>query len=264
MQTPAEGEQLSEIYSPEFFEQHRALIPAYQHLAGLVRILAGDEWPLSVVDVGCGHGLLVESLRGQGFDAMGVDGSASAAPMWPDAHKARYSVADLSLASSEIPATDVVTSFETAEHLAEQHAATFASTLVKHQPKYLVFSAATTFQDQGQNATHVNENSYSFWVAQLAALGYGLDIVSTICLRNAMFERFDIYQQAWWYPKNTLVFIPAGSRTRLQMSQLPRDANNNVHLRWFNPIPDNPVLNLIFERDKYEYLYLVERYLRAT
>jgi 2-polyprenyl-3-methyl-5-hydroxy-6-metoxy-1,4-benzoquinol methylase len=81
----------------------------------------------STVDVGCGHGFLVEAWRDAGYtSSYGVEGSPEAASMWPAKHKEEfYTVQDLTTGDYELPKTDYVTSFEVAEHLAPQHADRF-------------------------------------------------------------------------------------------------------------------------------------------
>ena len=122
------AESLSEQYDQEFFAQHRALLPAYTALAQLIHddirpTLPGKEHhenkrprsqrtDTSILDVGCGHGLLVECLRQAGFSAYGAEGSSSAMALWPDAHRQFYQLTDLRQAAEreQLPKTDYICS----------------------------------------------------------------------------------------------------------------------------------------------------------
>jgi hypothetical protein len=165
----------------------------------------------SIVDVGCGSGLLVSALRDTGQTAHCLEGSREASEMWPEAFSSYYHIVDLtSKAATEVmPKTDYVSTFEVAEYLAPEHADTFVALLTQHKPKLVFFGAATEFQARGQNPTHVNENSFSYWIAKFKESGYALDLTRTGVLRLRLLndkmlqKRFD---RAWWWPKNVLVF----------------------------------------------------------
>ncbi len=51
-------------------------------------------------------------------------------------------------------------------------------------PRLVFFGAATENQDQGQNPSHVNENSFAYWAAKFAKAGYALDLASSALLRR--------------------------------------------------------------------------------
>jgi hypothetical protein len=183
--------------------------------------------------------------------------------MWRPEFSSFYTVSDLSKpeAAKDIPKTTIVTSFETAEHIAPAGAANFVRSLIGHRPDLVIFSAATPLQDLGSNPTHVNEQPFSYWIDHFHAAGYTLDTPTTVAMRNKMFASGSVFAGTWWYPKNLLVFFPTGTpdaqrlvRSRLEPSQPS----------WFAKPPKHPVLSLVFDRDKFEYLYLVERHLRLT
>jgi len=92
MQTPREGNTLENKYNEAFFQEHRKNGAAYTQLATFVQNQHPDT---TIVDIGCGHGLLVEEFRKAGLDAYGIEGSRSAMGMWPQKHKAKYTVYDL-------------------------------------------------------------------------------------------------------------------------------------------------------------------------
>lgn len=264
MFVPEKQDILAKTYSLEFFKQHQKHLPAYQALAQLILTTISNAEQHSFVDVGCGHGLLVECIRAHGIsESHGVDGSASARGMWRPEFSSFYTVSDLSKAESanDIPKTTIVTSFETAEHIAPNCAANFVRNLIGHRPELVIFGAATPLQDLGGNATHVNEQSFSYWIDHFDAAGYTLDVPTTVAMRNKMFANSSAFAGTWWYPKNLLIFFPTGTpdAQRIVRSQL-----NPSRLNWFVKTPKHPVLNLVFERDKFEYLYLVEKHLRLS
>jgi hypothetical protein len=165
----------------------------------------------SIVDVGCGNGLLVSALRETGQTAYCLEGSIEAKGMWPEPFLSYYHIVDLTskAAMDVMPTTDYVCTFEVAEHLAPEYADHFVALLTKHKPKLVFFGAATEFQDRGQNPTHVNENSFAYWIAKFKEFGYALDLAKSATLRHQLLidetlaKRFG---RAWWWPKNMLVF----------------------------------------------------------
>lgn len=235
-------------YSQEFFQQHLSRKETYDALAEVLlssmRILNNSgkqarsaeelKWNdnISVVDVGCGHGLLVEAFRSLGvYNAYGIDGSENAVPIWPEKYVADfYKVKDLRSPETRhfMPKTDFVTSFEVAEHLPEESAADFVQLLSTHRPNKIYFSAATEWQDQGQNPSHVNEQSLLYWVEKFRVQDYEIDVASTMKLRHFLMRhpKFNL-EQGWWYPKNLLVFATVLDSPH----QSAEDARNEIFNR---------------------------------
>ena len=177
-------------------------------------IEAGSRGPFSVVDVGCGHGRLVEAFRKNGVEkSFGVEASATASQMWPEEFSDEYyRFCDLKTAMpADVPKTDVVTSFEVAEHLPPTHGGRFVKLLVSHDPAYVFFGAATVLQDEGANPSHLNENTLTYWVEHFKTFGYVPHMLAAAKVRVDMIHNEIIQREmnkAWWYPKNTLVFVP--------------------------------------------------------
>jgi len=200
--------------------------------------------PFTVLDVGCGHGLLVEAWRDTGIaeESFCIEGSKSAAVMWPPQHRDRYyqimDLSDLSAVSSaavdntvvKIPKTDVVTSFEVAEHLPESSAANFVHLLVTHDPSFVFFSAATVDQDLGQNPSHVNEQPFSYWLKKFKSVGYVPDVVTTAKAKLALLKNPNhALQRAWWYSKNIWIFVPQHRQNDLD-TKILHDVPSNVNM----------------------------------
>lgn len=87
---------LAQIYDKEFFRMHENNLPAFRELARLIDEVNGGLHGRSIVDVGCGHGFLVESLRERGYkESYGLEGSSSAQGIWPRRFHSFYKIQDL-------------------------------------------------------------------------------------------------------------------------------------------------------------------------
>ena len=229
---------LSDTYDAAFFDQHKQYRDTYEHLAILIRELS-PATASSVLDVGCGHCLLLDALQGHFVSATGVDGSNTGIP----SHlRDKVSLRDLSPTGwrgEEIPRSDVVVSLETAEHLPESCARTFVSELVRGTPSVVFFSAATPYQDCGQNPTHLNEQPLSYWVELFETFGYSLAARHTTSIRAAMIKS-RLYSSLAWYMKNILIFKPGAEAID---ELVPVEALTS----------SNPVFQLIFDRDRLEF-----------
>jgi 2-polyprenyl-3-methyl-5-hydroxy-6-metoxy-1,4-benzoquinol methylase len=65
---------LDSTYDQVFFKRHEKYRDIYQHLAGLIRRYSPSS-ASSILDVGCGHCLLLEALQRLFPAAYGIDGS---------------------------------------------------------------------------------------------------------------------------------------------------------------------------------------------
>lgn len=103
-------------YDAAFFEQHRKHAGAFLGLAEVLVQPGYLELEHTVLDVGCGHGLLVEALRARGVaEAYCIEGSPAAAGMWPPGLRDKYYVIkDLTAtdAVSAVRPADVIVTFE--------------------------------------------------------------------------------------------------------------------------------------------------------
>lgn len=250
---------LASIYDQEFFQQHANNMPAFRELAMLIDEVIGYEHERSIMDIGCGHGFLVESLRQRGYaSSYGLEGSSSAQSVWPEQFHSYYTLQDITDKEScnAARATDVVCSFETAEHIDSLYAKQYIGLLTQHRPGIIFFSAATVLQDCGQNPTHVNEQPFSYWISYFREDGYELDILDTVRVRNSMFGNISIFQNAWWYPKNILIFREAGKDWVADDEKIANLANSEI--KWFgNNAGPNRLIATCIVRDRQEYNYLV-------
>eukprot|EP00586_Coscinodiscus_wailesii_P011105 CAMPEP_0172492952 /NCGR_PEP_ID=MMETSP1066-20121228/24249_1 /TAXON_ID=671091 /ORGANISM="Coscinodiscus wailesii, Strain CCMP2513" /LENGTH=321 /DNA_ID=CAMNT_0013262853 /DNA_START=185 /DNA_END=1150 /DNA_ORIENTATION=- len=230
-------------YNKEFFEAHKKNELIYDYLVDIfsefiiqeamvttqTKISLSD---VSVMDVGCGHGLLVEAWRRAGItNSFCIEGSSEASHMWPLEHKEKFYVVQ-NLEAPEalvtMKATDFVTSFEVAEHLRPEKAEHFVLLLTMHHPKLIFFSAATPFQDRGINPSHVNENTFQYWIDRFASQDYHVDWVKTAFAKHQLVTHDDkkTVMTSWWYPKNLLIFSPKQARERNEKALLshPKEA----------------------------------------
>ena len=208
-------------YNEAFFQEHLQNAPIYPILVKVMGSIVVNEFPSfsSILDVGCGHGLLVEAWRSVGVqNSHGIEGSNAAASMWPEQYKNEFyqiqDLTDFESARKAIPQTDVVTTFEVGEHLPEEIADSFVQLLVLHRPSWVFFGAATVFQDRGKNPSHVNENQFRYWIDKFQQQSYAPDLVATATVRHLLIQDQTFRKhltQAWWYPKNVWVFVEVGA-----------------------------------------------------
>jgi SAM-dependent methyltransferase len=239
---PHQGSTLNETYDETFFRQHDSARPAYAHLAQLIREISPAD-AQSVVDVGCGHCILLQELAKYFSSAHGIDGSQQGIPA---SMRDKVSVVDMSQhgwRERVETKADVVVSLETAEHLPEESSEKFIEGLLAHTPSLIVFSAATPYQDLGKNPGHLNEKPLTYWVEKFESRGYALSTPLSIKLRSAM-TNSTLYAGVAWYPKNILAFTP-GQRDALIFS-----AQEFMY-------SSDPTFQLIFERDRLEFENLI-------
>lgn len=122
--------------------------------------------PRSVLDVGCGTGGSLSFFLEKGIDAMGIEGSALAISKNRNASRVRRH--DLEVPLDLGRRFDLVWSFEVAEHLRPEKAATFLDSLTRHSD-LVVMSAAP--KGQGGDG-HFNEQPPEYWIGLMAARGF--------------------------------------------------------------------------------------------
>ena len=242
LEVPHEGE-----YTESFFQQHLKQSKAYPALVGVMsgvitELLGMTLHPhtTSVLDVGCGHGLLVEAWRNSAagiVNSYGVEGSDAAVSMWPSQYKDKYyrlvNLESEESSRQQITSTDFVTTFEVAEHIQPNKAAHFVELLTLYQPKLIFFGAATPMQDRGMNPSHVNEQPFEYWIHYFKDYGYHVDWASSAMARMKLLSLQDRTEQqaiiqAWWYPKNLLIFAPNSDRLRSHQALLKISDSMNM------------------------------------
>jgi SAM-dependent methyltransferase len=122
--------------------------------------------PQSVLDAGCGIGLLVRSLRQRGVEAWGIDISEYAVSQVPEDVRAYCSVASI---TDELERDfDLITCIEVVEHLPPDLGRQAIENLARHTDSILFSSSPDDFDEP----THLNVQPTVYWVEQLGRLGF--------------------------------------------------------------------------------------------
>lgn len=181
---------LASIYSAEWFEHDfRDLGPEFRLAARGI-----DRWgreklrPLrgapTLLDVGCGPGMLLDALYERGWLGTGFDGSPHALAMAERLREARSLETGLLLHlwpridrcdildAPGFGAVDVVVCTEVAEHLPAEHAPGLVRYLTASALRYVVFTAAPPGQG---GHDHINEQRKEYWVELFQREGWIVD-----------------------------------------------------------------------------------------
>lgn len=157
--------------------------------------------PPTVLDVGCGTGALLASLRARGVRTIGLE-HASAALAYCRARELDVRPFDIERDDApDLGPVDVVVSLEVAEHLPERCADRFVA-LLCDAARVVVFTAAPPGQG---GLDHVNEQVPQYWIEKFAARGFRLDDRLSRDWRAA----WRAEGVAEWYAENLLVFTRA-------------------------------------------------------
>jgi SAM-dependent methyltransferase len=153
--------------------------------------------PTSVIDVGCGTGVLLARLRQIGLEVKGLE--------YSDAGIARcrergVEVEKFDLESEEAiqGSWDVTVSFEVAEHLPESMAENYVRVISQFSP-VVIMSAATAGQG---GKDHVNEQPHEYWIKKMLWRGFDYDGQTSHQVRVEWAEK----RVAPWYVNNTMIF----------------------------------------------------------
>jgi 2-polyprenyl-3-methyl-5-hydroxy-6-metoxy-1,4-benzoquinol methylase len=164
-----------DIYTDPWFKQGYGGVIAddVRTLADAVATLRPP--PCSVLDVGCGPGLLLERMATLGYDVYGYDGSQAALRYSRELKglEGRVWLQDLRVplgaTATDNHKASIVVCTEVAEHLAAEYAPLLVARLANHlrwPEGILVFTAA----HPGQGGTdHVNERPMVDWLTDFAA-----------------------------------------------------------------------------------------------
>lgn len=187
----------SQIYDNQFYS---SLQTQKLHSASVMAKSIVDVFhPKTVIDVGCGSGLLLNELHKYAVDVFGLDNSFEAISRCKElglnVEKYDMRKPEASLNSKKY---DLVMSLEVAEHLPEKYADDYIAFLAI-RGDVVLFSAATPGQG-GQN--HVNEKPHRYWVEKFADEKFIKDQELTDRLRKVWKDGGVLS----WYAKNILVF----------------------------------------------------------
>jgi SAM-dependent methyltransferase len=153
-------------YPPAFFA--RELDRARSSAETIVPLVIERVQPRSVIDLGCGHGIWLETFARHGVeDFIGVDGD------WVPPEKLHFPAERFVAARLDKPLPierrfDLAVSLEVAEHLPARGAKQFVKSIADLAPCVL-FSAAIPYQ---RGTDHVNEQWPDYWAALFREHGY--------------------------------------------------------------------------------------------
>lgn len=188
-----------DIYTREFFERH---IREYRtDYARMARWLLDNLDFQSVVDLGCGSGLMIAEMLDAGKRVLGVDGCENALGT-PAGEPVRPFLKFADLRQPLVSPADLVICTEVAEHLALQFADVLVDSIANSSRKWVYFTGATPGQGGDH---HVNEQPHGYWVEKLEKRGFMLMEVATRALRLHL-GADSSGLKAWWFRKNALIF----------------------------------------------------------
>jgi methylase of polypeptide subunit release factors len=189
-----------DIYTKEFFERHlREYRADYARMARWLLINLDFQ---SVVDLGCGSGLMIAEMLGTGRHVLGMDGCENALGT-PAGEQVRPFLRFADLRQPIVSPADLVICTEVAEHLAPEFADVLVDSIANSSRKWVYFTGATPGQGGDH---HINEQPHQYWVEKLEKRGFELEAVATRALRLHLVAPDGSGLKAWWFRKNALIF----------------------------------------------------------
>lgn len=159
---------LEKLYDEPFFQQEE-----FWKRSGyfaLAHTIVNHLKPLSVVDVGCGDGILVMMLQALGVKASGLEGSKKALKVLiPGESSVTHH--DLRTPYESKKKYDLAISIEVAEHLPPRSADVFLNTLTNLSDTVYLTAAPPGQQGVG----HVNCQKKQYWISKMKDRGFSLD-----------------------------------------------------------------------------------------
>jgi len=204
-------------YSESFYDYH---ISAAKSLDALVSLIVDIVNPGSVVDIGCSVGAALSCFKTKGVnEILGVDGFwvkdeqlliARNEFIRHDFSKEGF----LSLPKKY----DLAISTEVAEHIDEDNADDFITTLVSASD-VVIFSAAIPGQG---GVNHVNEQYQQYWIDKFSEHDY----IVYDCLRGSLWNIEDV---SFWYKQNLLLFCKNNRESILNLPDTVTPVYNIIH-----------------------------------
>lgn len=154
-----------------FGQRYEASNPHWQqHFARFADTIVAELAPATVLDLGCGPGLLVEALRERGVDAEGVDISEYAIEHCAPGARGHCRVGSISDALDRD--YDLIVCIEVIEHMPSAYADDSVANMAEHARRVLFSSAPDDFKDP----SHANVRPTEHWVSLFARHGMYRDL----------------------------------------------------------------------------------------
>lgn len=184
-----------EIYDDDFFTKIQTSKVSINAIANSI---IKHFQPLTLLDVGCGTGDLIENLRSRGVNVFGLERAETALKICMNKS---LDVLKFDIERDRLPKfekIDVVVSMEVAEHLPESCAEHYVALLCE-KTKVVVFTAATPGQG-GDN--HINEQPHQYWIDKFIKYGFKFDESLSLQLRYD----WKLERVPDWYYRNIMIF----------------------------------------------------------
>lgn len=194
-----EGASHDEIFDEEYFQfvDRTTTQSAEVIAASIIHAFR----PRSVVDVGCGTGALLDSLRARGVLVKGLEYAQAALAFCQARH---LDVMKFDVASDELPElgeTDLVVSMEVGAQLHEATADRYVDLICRIAP-IVVFSVEAP---GGGDKLPRNEQPHRYWTEKFAQRGYQFEEVLSLQWRKDWKEK----NTAPWFSRNVMIFKSA-------------------------------------------------------
>ncbi len=154
-----------------FGQRYEASNPhGQQHFARFAETIVAELAPATVMDLGCGPGLLVAALRQRGVDAWGIDISEYAIDHVPDTVRGYCRVGSISEPLDRV--YDLIVCIEVAEHMPAANAGDTVANMAAHARRVLFSSTPDDFKDP----SHSNLQPTEYWVGLFGRHGMFRDL----------------------------------------------------------------------------------------
>lgn len=151
----------------------------------------------TVVDLGCGPGWYVKTLRNKGFRAGGFDGNPFTEKISREILQDGTCCEQLDLTEDfefEEP-VDLILSLEVGEHIPAKHEDTFIQNLIRNSKNYIILSWAL----EGQEGDgHINCRMNDYIINKMVSSGF----VENIPAKNFLRQNSSLF----WFRKTIMVF----------------------------------------------------------
>lgn len=185
-----------EVYNDTFFKQRAAWRSDYIAIAKWInKNIEGTSFG----DIGCGNGIIIESLLSSGKTVWGVDGAQNSKQFVDKKVRKHFQSSDLTNPHN-FPPTDVVLCFEVAERINKKYADTLIKSIASTGAGTVIFTAG---QPGEAGIHHVNLQPHQYWINKFAQEGYCLDPAVTEHFRHNLSKSI---KNLTWYLDDIMIF----------------------------------------------------------